>query len=48
MKTKAINYNDYIGTYQEDMAQRFADGELTDIEELKKFIIIVLGKMRCL
>ena len=38
MKTKAINYNDYIGTYQEDMAQRFTDGELTDIEELKKFI----------
>ena len=31
MKTKAINYNDYIGTYQEDMAQRFADGELTDM-----------------
>ena len=38
MKTKAINYNDYIGTYQEDMFQRFADGGLTDIEELKKFI----------
>ena len=35
---KAIDYKLYVGTYREDMTQRFADGELTDIEELKKFV----------
>ena len=38
MEIRPVNYDEYIGAYQDDMIQRFSDGTLTDIEDVRKFV----------
>lgn len=38
MDIRPVNYNEYVGTFQEEMIQEFTDGTLTDIEDVRKFL----------
>ena len=38
MDIRPVNYDEYVGTFREDMIQEFTDGKLTDIEDVRKFL----------